>query len=70
MSGRRRLHLHLRDAVILGISAVLLLLTTDWLLNGVAELVSGALVVVAFVIAMRAAAVRGAGASSDRYERL
>jgi phosphate starvation-inducible membrane PsiE len=59
--GRRRaqLHLPLRDAVVLGSAAILLLLITDWVFGGVAELVSGALVVVVFLIVMRAAAVRG-----------
>jgi hypothetical protein len=54
-----QLHLHLRDAIVLGSSAILLLLITDWVFGGVAELVSGVLVVVVFLIAMRAAAVRG-----------
>jgi hypothetical protein len=60
VSGRRaELHLHRRDAIVLGALAVLFLLATDWAFNGVAELVSGVVVVVAFVIAMRVAAVRG-----------
>lgn len=58
-NGRAQLHLRLRDAIVLGSWAILLLLVTDWVFDGVAELVSGALVVVGFVIAMRVAAVRG-----------
>jgi hypothetical protein len=57
---RAELHVHRRDGVVLGALAVLLLLVTDWAFNGVAELVSG-VVVIAFVIVMRVAAVRGGG---------
>jgi|Tabmets5t2r1_1033131.scaffolds.fasta_scaffold00588_3 hypothetical protein len=56
---RRPLHLPIWQALVIGCVAVLLLLATDLVFNELAELVSGVLIVLGFVIAMRIAAVKG-----------